>query len=109
MITKVSYRPYASGVNNTQKQPQKVNFGANIPSKVAEKLTPEVLQQGLALRIKLLELATAGASRDSGQVSAHVDAICAFLKQCHINAETLGKALEEVSRGRLIGGRTSLF
>lgn len=27
MITKVSYRPYAQGVNNTQKQQQKVNFG----------------------------------------------------------------------------------
>jgi hypothetical protein len=27
MITKVSYRLYASGVNNIQNQPQKVNFG----------------------------------------------------------------------------------
>lgn len=27
MITKVSYRPYALGVNNTQTQPKKVNFG----------------------------------------------------------------------------------
>lgn len=29
MITKVSYRPYAQGINNTQNQKQKVNFGMN--------------------------------------------------------------------------------
>lgn len=29
MITKVSYRPYAQGVNNTQNQKQKVHFGMN--------------------------------------------------------------------------------
>jgi hypothetical protein len=28
MISKVSYRPCASGVTGTKKQPQKVNFGA---------------------------------------------------------------------------------
>lgn len=27
MITKIAYRPYASGVNNTQIQQKKINFG----------------------------------------------------------------------------------
>lgn len=30
MITKVSYRPYALGVNNRQNQPQNVNFGMKL-------------------------------------------------------------------------------
>lgn len=39
MITKVTYRPYASGVNNTQTQPQKVSFGAHSPQEVGRVLT----------------------------------------------------------------------
>lgn len=39
MITKVSYRPYASSVNNRQAQSQRVNFGAHSPQEVGRVLT----------------------------------------------------------------------
>lgn len=50
MITKVTYRPYTSGVNNTQAQSQKVNFKANSTgeaARLAEELLPiDTLRDG---------------------------------------------------------------
>lgn len=50
MITKVTYRPYTSGVNNTQAQSPKVNFKANSTgeaARLAEELLPiETLRDG---------------------------------------------------------------
>lgn len=39
VITKVSYRPYVSGVNNRQKQPQNVNFKAQLNPKMVQDAT----------------------------------------------------------------------
>jgi len=51
MITKVSYKPYASSVSSTKNQPQKVNFGADLnPSEV-----------GVVLACKLADLTSSGA------------------------------------------------
>lgn len=44
MITKVSYRPYAQGVSNTQNQKQKVNFGMTATEQAAKAFADKVAQ-----------------------------------------------------------------
>lgn len=65
MITKVSCRPYASGVNSTQNQKQKVNFGMNPAEKEAVGVFADVISKALAEPTELLRHARVDAALQS--------------------------------------------
>lgn len=95
MITKVTYRPYASGVNSTQTRPQKVNFCAeNSPqvTNVAEGFTSDILSEAARFRIKLLELALSGQSRDTTIVEASLVKVFDFLEKSKVPIKQLVRA-----------------
>lgn len=100
MITKVSYRPYASGVNNTQTQPKTLNFKATslqATEKTAEALMPEVASEiAINFKIKLLELSLAGGTNDTVKVRAAMEKIFEFLKEHQMPTKQLGEVLSEL-------------
>lgn len=88
MITKVSYRPYASGVNNTQNQPKKVNFGAHSPQEVGEKLAHR--------------LANLTGSGSRGAIVQDMLATLSFLKEhCGLPDEIYTAAVKRTSQLRV--------
>lgn len=85
MITKVSYRPYASGVNNRQTQPQKVSFKAADPQKVGE-----------VLANRLGNLTSAGSR---GTIVQDVIATLTFLKEhCGLSEEMYQASVKQASK-----------
>ena len=110
MITKVSYKPYASNISSIKNQPQKVNFGANVnPSLAAEALTPEAVELAKFFRARLISLVNAGAKKDAGAVNLAMKNIFDLLRMGKISTGQLGRASEEMAKRRVLGGVLSLF
>lgn len=85
MITKVSYRPYASGVSNRQTQPQKVSFKAAANEKAVE--------SGAQLFGTLIALFTVGKNRAESLLPNVLRNIPEFLEQLGIHK--LAKSFEK--------------
>lgn len=75
MITKVSYRPYASGVNNTQTQPQRVNFGAK------PQITEKAMTDGVQVLVSLVSVFSIGKFRIQEGLSQCMLGIADILEQ----------------------------
>lgn len=74
MITKVAYRPYAQGVNNTQNQKQNVNFGTTAKDLIGSKPFGDALKETLeSPNARILYVRLSRVLGSLGQIDPHTN------------------------------------
>lgn len=96
MITKISYKPYASGINNRQKQTDNVNFGARTNQAAAA--AQKSLVQGVQLLGNLVTLFSIGKNKAENILPNMLRDLPAVLRK--VGVPNLAKSFETEIAGQ---------